>query len=336
MSQYVCARITRMDDVDIALFEREWNNTLYYFILNADEQIYLRYGGRDSRGPMTYLDFTSLELALAKGLELHQRFLRGQLHKQPKPQPRFPREIPPLVERTFARGQCVECHLIGDYDLIHKEQTGTLNKVRDMFRWPDIRTLGIELDVPKGLVIKEVRDPARAAGVLPGDRLAALENTEIWTFGDFQYYFDKVPREAKSLRLTVERQGQMHELTLQLPALWWVSDIRYRQLSVDPRAEFESQPLTTEEKHRLSLNPQGFAARVVRIGGFAEMLKVHELKVGDIVFAVDGAEADDIASTPELYIKLRKRAGDTVMVDVLRNGTRLRLPVHTQRMYFRK
>jgi hypothetical protein len=336
MSQYVCARITRMDDVDIALFEREWNNTLYYFILNADEQIYLRYGGRDSRGPMTYLDFTSLELALAKGLELHQRFLRGQLPKKPKPQPRFPREIPPLVERTFARGQCVECHLVGDYDLIHKEQTGTLNKVRDMFRWPDIRTLGIELDVPKGLVIKEVRDPARAAGVLPGDRLAALENTEIWTFGDFQYYFDKVPREAKSLRLTVERQGQMHELTLQLPGLWWVSDIRYRQLSVDPRAEFESQPLTTEEKHRLSLNPQGFAARVVRIGGFAEMLKVHELKVGDIIFAVDGAETDDIASTPELYIKLRKRAGDTVMVDVLRNGTRLRLPVHTQRMYFRK
>ena len=32
LSQYVCVRVTRMDDVDIALFDRDWNNTLYYFI----------------------------------------------------------------------------------------------------------------------------------------------------------------------------------------------------------------------------------------------------------------------------------------------------------------
>ena len=45
LDQYVRVRITRMDDVDIALFERDWNNALYYFLMNADEQIYMRYGG---------------------------------------------------------------------------------------------------------------------------------------------------------------------------------------------------------------------------------------------------------------------------------------------------
>jgi len=79
--QYVCARIIRMDDVDIALFERDWNNTLYYFVMNADEHIYMRYGGRDARGPTTYLDLDSLELALAKGLELHQQYKNGEIKK---------------------------------------------------------------------------------------------------------------------------------------------------------------------------------------------------------------------------------------------------------------
>ena len=31
-----------MDDVDIALFDYDRYNTLYYFLMNADEQIYMR------------------------------------------------------------------------------------------------------------------------------------------------------------------------------------------------------------------------------------------------------------------------------------------------------
>jgi Trypsin-like serine proteases, typically periplasmic, contain C-terminal PDZ domain len=336
MSQYVCVRIPRMDDVDVALFERDWNNTLYYFILNSDEQIYMRYGGRDARGPLSYLDLNSLELALQKGLELHAKYRKGELKKTERPKPVFPREIPPLVERTFARNQCVECHLIGDFQLVYREQTGKLDKLNDMFRWPDIRTIGIELDVPKGLVVKETRDAVQAAGMKPGDRIAALNGTPVWTFGDLQYTYDKVPRTAKQVALTVDRGGQPVDLTVSLPERWWLTDLRFRQLSVDPRAEFESRPLSEAEKRKYDLKPDGFASQVTRIGGFAEMLKVHELKTGDIVYAVDGVDRDDAANTPELFIKLRKNAGDTLTLDVIRDGKRLKMPVRTQRMYFRK
>jgi S1-C subfamily serine protease len=57
---------------------------------------------------------------------------------------------------------------------------------------------------------------------------------------------------------------------------------------------------------------------------------------GDIIVAVDGTERDSIANSPELFIKLHKKAGDTVILDVIREGARLKLPVVTQRMYFRK
>jgi hypothetical protein len=336
MNQYVCVRITRMDDVDIALFERDWHNTLYYFVMNADEQIYLRYGGRDARSPMIYLNLDSLEVALAKGLDLHRDYQAGKLKKTERPKPVYPKEIPPLVERTFARSACVECHLIGDLSLVHKEQTGTLNKLTDMYRWPDIRTLGIELDVPKGLVVKQTTGSAEKAGMKPGDTVYAVNGTPVWTFGDLQYRYDKVPRDARQVRLTVGRPGKPLELSLDLPPRWWVTDLRYRKLTVDPRAEFETKPLTLVEKKMHGLNPDGFAGQITRIGGFAQMLKVHELKVGDVVIAVDGVDRDEIADSPELYIKLRKTAGDTVTLDVIRDGSRIKLPVTTQRMFFRK
>ncbi len=51
LSNFVRVRVTEMDDVDIGLFDRDWNNAIYYFLLNADEKIYMRYGGRDSASP---------------------------------------------------------------------------------------------------------------------------------------------------------------------------------------------------------------------------------------------------------------------------------------------
>jgi hypothetical protein len=85
LSQYVCARITRMDDIDIGLFDYDRNNTLYFFILNADEHIYMRYGGRDSVSPDSYLNLESLEVALEQGLELHRRYQKGELQKAERP-----------------------------------------------------------------------------------------------------------------------------------------------------------------------------------------------------------------------------------------------------------
>ena len=325
-----------MDNIDIGLFDRDWNNTLYYFIMNADEQIYLRYGGRDAKSPDTYLNLSSLDLALEKGLELHRQYQLGELKKTDRPRPRFPREIPLLVERTTARNACVECHLIGDYQNIQREQEGKLDKLTHMYRSPDIATLGIRLDVPKGLVVKEARDAAEVAGMKPGDLVTGLNGTPVWTFGDLQYHYDKVPRQAERIRITVEREGKSIDLSIGLPERWWWTDLTFRQWTVEPRVYFESLPLTEAEKRDHRLEPRGFASKVKRVDGFAEVLKSHELRVGDIVFGVDGVERDELANTAELFIKLRKTAGETVTLDLIRDGKRLQMKLTTYRMSFRK
>ena len=336
LSQYVCIRVPRMDDVDIALFERDWTNTLYYFLLNADEQIYMRYGGRDAAAPDTYLNLDSLELALAKGLELHGQYQRGELKKTERPKPAFPRENPLLVERTFARNACVECHLIGDFQNQKRELDGTLDKLTHLYRSPDIKTIGIELDVRKGLVVKEAKGAVQEAGMKAGDRIAAVNGTTVWTFGDLQYRYDKVDRHAERVQFTVDRAGEPVDLSVALPLRWWWTDIGWRQATIDPRVYFESRPLTEAEKREHGLKPNGFASQVTYIDSGASMLKTHDLKIGDIVSAVDGVEQDEVANTAELYIKLRKTAGVTVMLDVIRDGKPVKMQLRSYRMAFRK
>jgi C-terminal processing protease CtpA/Prc len=69
---------------------------------------------------------------------------------------------------------------------------------------------------------------------------------------------------------------------------------------------------------------------------FAELTKSHQLKAGDIVFSVNGMEKDDIANTPELYIKLHNNPGDSVNLGVIRDGRRIQMNLKTYRVSFRK
>jgi hypothetical protein len=336
LDQYVCVRITRLDNIDVGLFEHDRNNAIYFYALNADEQIYLRYGGRDSASAETYLQQDSLILALKQGLELHRRYLAGDLPKIPRPKPVMPRSIPLLVKRTFENNQCVECHLVQDFQNMHRELDGTLDPVRDLYKSPDIKTIGIYLDVPKGLRVREAKGAAIAAGMQPGDVITALNGKLVYTFGDLQYTYDKVDRKAEKIELTVDRAGKPVKLTVDLPIRWWWTDLRFRQSSVDPRLYFEDKPLTPEERKALGLNPDGFASEVKYVSDFAKVMGSHELKLGDVIFAVDGVETDKLAHTAELYLKLRKAVGSEVMLDVLRAGQRIKMPLKSSRMSFRK
>lgn len=330
-----------MTGIDIGLYDFDRHFSIYYFAVSPDEQIYLRYGGRDARSPDSYLDLDSLGLALEAGLEQHQRWKRGELPRTERPAPKLPRDIETLRQEEMTGDRCVECHMISDYEITEKEAAGTLDKPRDMFRSPDIRDIGIHLDVPKGLVVEKVSAAAREAGLLSGDTIVAIGGTPVLTFGDLLHVYDRLERSSTELSLVVERRASPAatarvDLELQLPRLWWAHDLKHRRWSVDPVVYFESEPLTAERKSALGLEVEGFACEVTKVRSWAKVLGTHSLEVGDIVASVDGVETDSLATSCGLYIQLRVRAGDSVDLGILRNGERMTTRLNTHRQHFRK
>ncbi len=321
-----------MDTIDIGLFEHDRNNTLYFYLLNADEQIYMRYGGRDSNSPDAYLNLESLTLAAAKGLELHANRPAATV----RPKPDFPKNYSLLVERTFAKNQCVECHLIGDYQNLHRQQDGTLDKLQHLFRSPDLKVIGVTLDVPKGLVVKDATGVAGAAGMKAGDRIAQWEGKAVWTFGDVQHRYNETPRTASVAKVTVERGGAMVPLAIALPVRWWLTDTKFRQSSVEPRFFFDDRPLSAEEKVAMGLPTEGFASRVKYVSSTAKSMELHGLEEGDVITAVDGKRVDSHAHTVTLYLVLRKAPGDGAMLEVMRGGKKIEMSLKTMQMSFRK
>lgn len=267
---------------------------------------------------------------------MHRRYQEGLLPKRPVPAPKYPREIPALVKRTVQEGRCVECHLIADLESVQRELDGTVDKLTHLYRAPEIKKIGIALDIPRGLRVKRVSGSVGAARMRAGDVVRALNGTPVWTFGDLQWEYGRVEHSTTSIQLGVERDGELVELDVLLLEFWWHTDLTYRNLSVDPRIYFRSDPLTPGERAMLGFEPDGFASRVLSVDALAELLRSHQLQVGDIVYGVDGTTRDEVADTADLYIKLRKRAGSEVLLQVLRGVERLELSLKTERMSFRK
>jgi PDZ domain len=358
MQKFVLARILAMDGIDIGLFDFDRHNALYFFIINADEQIYLRYGGRDAEDAMTYLNLQSLELALRAGLDRHELYKQGKLGKQPRPARVYPEQITLLKRNEINRRRCVECHMIADYQAQEAELSGKLERPRMLYPSPDLKTIGIHLDVPKGLVIKKAEGAAAKAGMQTGDTITEIGGVNVLTFGDLQYRYGKTDRNARRIELTIDRAGKRKSLSVELPAEWWVTDTSYRFWSVEPMLYFTTKPLTAEQKRRLNLPVRGFASEVVEppaewakqpmparaaqvrkkfdADPRAQLEKLPMLKPGDIITGVEGVQESRLTQNVERYIKLTKKAGDSITLDLLRDGKATQIKQNSYRLFYRK
>ena len=173
------------------------------------------------------------------------------------------------------------------------------------------------------------------AGLQAGDRITHINDIRVRTFGDLQYYYDKVPRDARHITLGILRDEIPHTLNVELPERWWVTDLDYRHWTVDPLVFFKTQPLSPERKAELGFPVDGFAGEVIDKERFHQFA-TPPLKRGDVIYGVEGVFEDELANTPELHIKLRHRAGSTLKIHVLRDEERFISELTTERQNFRK
>ena len=326
LGEFVCILEDDMTSVDIGLFDFDPDSTLYCFILSPDEQVYMRYGGRVDSDAEKFLNMESLEVALERALELHKTWLAGELAKPPRPAAKLSADSPEVKNGPIAKGQCVHCHQLGAGKTKLLQSQNKLDRLKDLWVYPDIARLGVELDPKAGLAVDGVSGAAKDAGLKKKDEIIKVEGTAVYTFGDLQEKLDKHPPDSAALKLTVLRKDAEVEVEIKLDKWWRVTEIGRRSVfqGVEPFPEFWAKPLDKAEKSKLGLKEDEFGSEVTKFWVKTNSQSAG-LQVGDIVYAVDDITTAEYTANPIVWIKLNKNAGDTITLKVWRSGKKLEI-----------
>ncbi len=325
-------RITNMRGVDLRLFDFDFDLTWAAFFMNAEGHILGRYGGRNEQAAEAHLSLAGLKYAMQRALLAHRKA------------PKRPAKLVPLDANEAARpeefagarrlkeGECIHCHQV--YDFRREAFEGDWRKQR-VWVYPPPENLGLIMHVDQGDLVQEVMpgSPAAGAGLQPQDRLLfvvpgnAGDAIPIASYADLQYALHRTPADAPHIALAWERNGREHDGKLLLPEGWRKSDISWRasMWGITPRASVWGQDLSAEEKESLGLLPARLAFRQ---GDYVPPQAARAgVRAGDIVLGIDGLELEMTMLQFNAYVRLNYEVGDTVTLNLIRDGKRLDLPM---------
>jgi predicted metalloprotease with PDZ domain len=313
-------RLTRIDNLDLSLFEFDYDLTFMVFFLDADTRVYARYGGRDASSPDSRQSLAGLKYTMQSVLKMHEQNDRAFAPK--KDTPKFIREV-----AGGKGGRCMHCHQVKEVlnaDLKKKGQwTADL-----AWRYPLPENLGIKLEVDRGNVVKEVQDntPASAAGLKPGDVLQRLNGVPIHSFADAQFALDRAVK-TEAVEVAWSRGDTVLKDKLALPEGWRKTAVTWRPSlrHLLPFVRLSGNDLTAEEKKQLGLPAKQLAYRPKE--PLSSQAKTAGIQPGDVILGVDGKmlELDSVQFVR--YLERNYLVGEQLTINVLRDGKRVNLPM---------
>ncbi|MFN4257911.1 MAG: Trx7/PDZ domain-containing (seleno)protein [Gemmataceae bacterium] len=335
---FVCVRLIQTNNLDLKLFQYDYDMSWACMILNADGTIYGRYGTRAANGPRSdaYLSVPSFRKALERAWELHRNYpgnkeqLAGKIGKEPDYP--TPTKIPGLQDKplvAMSRQTCIHCHMIRENILRSKWQQNRLSPA-DLWAYPLPDTIGLTMDVDDGLRVQAVtpNSPATAAGLAAGDELVKLNGQPLISLADIQWVLHHAPNDAK-LTATLRRDGQLLDKTITLSGTWKEIDLAWRASSwFGLRQGLKLDPISGPEKANRGIAAKDMALSVRGMyGRSGAVLPKAGLRNGDILIAVDG-KTDLLTETDFLvYLRLTHGPGDFVKFTILRGANRHELTI---------
>jgi serine protease Do len=316
--KFVRVRLTRIEHVDLNLFEFDYDLTFMVFFLNAEKKVYGRYGGRDSEGADARQSLKGLKYTMESVLRMHEREDKVFAPKSGE-KPKFIKELP--GPRAFGR-DCMHCHQVREALNAELNKAGKLNRDA-VYRYPPPDNLGLELDVDRGGTVKAVKEKsaASATGLKAGDVLQKLNGVPIHSFGDAQYALDIAPREG-AIEVVWQRDDKVHQEKLALAQGWRKTDLLWRASMRDllPSARLSGLELAAEEKKALGLSANQLAFR--QRESVSKQAKDAGIRAGDIILGVDDKAFEGDLDRFKEYVQNSYLVGDKVTVNILREGKR--------------
>jgi hypothetical protein len=309
-----------MRHVDLDLFDFDYDLTWMAFFVSAEEKVYGRYGGRDSRSPDSRNSLTGLRRALEAALASHRR----DGPRQPRPRAREANTVDRLeAAKRLPDKACIHCHQVYDFRREEMQKAGKWRK-EELWVYPQPENVGLTLDVEHGNLITKVAGGAAAArlGLRAGYRITRIGDVPIVSFADIQY---GLHRAAPSGEIAVVwlRDDREHTGHLSLPEGWRKTDISWRWSlrGLDPSPWVHGEDLTAEEKKSLKLGERQLA---LRQGPYVTDPATRAgIRQNDVIIGVDGKELEMTGRQFAAYIRLNYKVGDRVTYNLLRDGRRL-------------
>lgn len=304
---------------DLGTFEFDYDLTWFVFFLNADETIYGRYGGRDATGAEARISLKGLRYAMDKALEVHKA-----------PPPAAKPGKPQLAEKyAAAKGHkgCIHCHNVNEFRRSDAKAAGTWDR-ESLWVYPLPENVGITLDVDVGNRVKAVAkdSPAAKGGLAAGDYLTHIDGRTVASFGDAIYALHKSST-AGEVPIRWTRDGKELSAKLAVEKGWRKTNLTWRPSLLDilPSVSFNGDDLTAEEKKAFGLDAKRAAFRQDET--VHRTLKDAGIRPRDVVVGFDGQAVDGTMSQLLGHVRRNYLVGDTLTVNVLRDGKSVEVKV---------
>jgi S1-C subfamily serine protease len=254
-------------------------------------------------------------------------------HRNAPKEPPPPRQGKPLLAEEYPaakklrKGECIHCHQVNEFRRAHLKDEGKWSK-GEIWRYPLPENIGLTLEVDQGDRVKAVvpESPASLAGLRSGDRLTRLNGHTIFSFGDAQFALDRAPAEGM-IPISWERGGKEQKADLKVASGWKRTNITWRPSLLDVLATlpFFGDDLSAKEKQSLGLDENRLAFRQDK--PISKELQTIGLKEEDIIIGIEGQSLEMTMTEFLGYVRRNHLAGERIMVNVLRSGKRIDLPM---------
>ena len=351
LSNFVCVRVVHANGLDLSRFQFDYDQSWAAFFLNADGTIYGRYGTRshqhESEDDISLDGFLD---TLQSVLALHKQFPEARpalvAKTGPKSEIARPEDFTKLKEKytsslnygpEVARS-CIHCHQVGEAWREHFWLDKKSIPTEQIFAYPHPKILGLIMDPTKAATVKSVAEGSLAseAGFQAGDKLLTLENQPLVSVADMQWILHQ-RKQAGKIAFKINRAGAMKELELTLSENWKErGDISWRASTWGLRRMVTGGltfvPVAAEQRQELGLESQVVGLRIEHVGQFNAHAagKRAGFKVDDIVTQVDSIQRPMTESDLIAHLLRTKRPGDSVAVNLVREGKPLKLELPIQ------
>lgn len=327
-----------MNHVDLARFEFDYDTTWTSFFLDSDLNVYSRYGGRDARVADARMSRESLLHTMSEVLQTHATLrktpaadLAQALREATQPVPdkkETPEDIPLLKANHEG---CVHCHQVHEYRLLQAYQEGKFER-RMVFGYPLPERLGMLLTKAEGHRVEKLTPDSAGekAGLRPGDLIRKINGIPIRSEYDIRWALHRA-EDSRPICITVKRSmaagaEQNVELTLQPSGPWRQSDLGWRKSlrSLPLQLGFLGYSLGRDALQQMGYPEDKSMVKVIslRPPGLGKNLNLQK---GDLITSVGGKTGFRTFEQFKSKILELYQPGDTVEIEVLREGKTLTL-----------